>query len=248
MNSNNFNNDAIFLLIILFSNIVQGITGFAGTVLAMPVSLFFVDINVSKPILNVVGMVSGLYVCLVSHRHIQYKVAAKILVLMLPGILMGFYALRLLKDYETVQLKILGIFVLLIGVYNMLKAKMNIPNKSMRPLIADCFLFLAGLFHGMFVTGGPLLVIFLTGVIKDKSEFRATISFIWVVLNTIIFIQHAITGCFTTSTALLTVYAVPAMLLSMLIGNKIHNRMNQKLFLDLTNILLVLSGTSLLLK
>jgi len=34
----------------------------------------------------------------------------------------------------------------------------------------------------------------------------------------------------------------------MLIGNKIHNRMNQKLFLDLTNILLVLSGTSLLLK
>lgn len=37
--------------------------------------------------------------------------------------------------------------------------------------------------HGMFVSGGALLVIYATQVLKEKEEFRATVAPVWVVLN-----------------------------------------------------------------
>ena len=43
-----------------------------------------------------------------------------------------------------------------------------------------CILLAAGMIHGMFVSGGALLVVYATLVLKDKEEFRATVALIWV--------------------------------------------------------------------
>ena len=55
-------NYILFLLVILLTNIIQGITGFAGTILAMPPGLMLVGYPVAKPVLNVLGLLSGIYV------------------------------------------------------------------------------------------------------------------------------------------------------------------------------------------
>ena len=52
-------NYILFLLVILLTNIIQGITGFAGTILAMPPGLMLVGDPVAKPVLNVLGLLSG---------------------------------------------------------------------------------------------------------------------------------------------------------------------------------------------
>ena len=44
-------------------------------------------------------------------------------------------------------------------------------------------LIAAGIIHGMFVSGGALLVMYATLVLLDKSEFRATIAATWAVLD-----------------------------------------------------------------
>ena len=49
-------NYILFLLVILLTNIIQGITGFAGTILAMPPGLMLVGYPVAKPVLNVLGL------------------------------------------------------------------------------------------------------------------------------------------------------------------------------------------------
>ena len=38
----------------------------------------------------------------------------------------------------------------------------------------------AGVVHGMFVSGGALLVIYASGALKEKEEFRATMAMLWV--------------------------------------------------------------------
>ena len=53
-------NYILFLLVILLTNIIQGITGFAGTILAMPPGLMLVGYPVAKPVLNVLGLLSGI--------------------------------------------------------------------------------------------------------------------------------------------------------------------------------------------
>ena len=45
--------ELLFYIVILLANIIQGITGFAGTILAMPFSLILVGYDVAKPVLNV---------------------------------------------------------------------------------------------------------------------------------------------------------------------------------------------------
>ncbi len=45
----------LFLLVVFFTNIIQGITGFAGTMLAMPPSVMLVGFDTAKPILNALG-------------------------------------------------------------------------------------------------------------------------------------------------------------------------------------------------
>ena len=48
-------NEFLFYLVILLSNIIQGITGFAGTILAMPASLRLVGMGTAVPVLNLLG-------------------------------------------------------------------------------------------------------------------------------------------------------------------------------------------------
>lgn len=53
----------IFYIIIFLTNIIQGITGFAGTILAMSPSMILVGYDVAKPILNVLGIEYEAFIC-----------------------------------------------------------------------------------------------------------------------------------------------------------------------------------------
>ena len=50
----------IFLIVLFIANIIQAITGFAGTVLAMPASMFLLGIDDAKVVLNVMALISAL--------------------------------------------------------------------------------------------------------------------------------------------------------------------------------------------
>ncbi len=49
----------LFLLTVLLSNTIQVITGFAGAMLAMPVSIRLIGLEPAKAILNIATMVSA---------------------------------------------------------------------------------------------------------------------------------------------------------------------------------------------
>ena len=73
---------AVFFLVILLSNIIQGITGFAGTILAMPPSLMLVGYDTAKPVLNVLGLLSGIYVFAGHRKHVCWGELKKIVAVM----------------------------------------------------------------------------------------------------------------------------------------------------------------------
>lgn len=61
----------LFLLTVLLSNTIQVITGFAGAMLAMPVSIRLIGLEPAKAILNIVTMASG--VCGVGGQQTCFK-------------------------------------------------------------------------------------------------------------------------------------------------------------------------------
>jgi len=71
-------NYVLFFAVILISNIIHGITGFAGTLLAMPFGLMLVGYPVAKPILNVLAILSGFYVLLGKGNKVDWKELKKV--------------------------------------------------------------------------------------------------------------------------------------------------------------------------
>jgi len=240
----------LFLIVVLVTNIIQGITGFAGTVLAMPPSVLLVGFETAKPILNVLGILAGVYVVVTSYKYINKKEFIKCISVMLVGIIGGIFLRSLFTGNPSVLYKILGAVVIsvgLFGCYKLFIKKSEEPVKQ-NPVLSYALLIGSGIVHGMFVCGGPLLVSYLTGKLPDKKEFRATISAIWVVLNTIIMFDDIRAGYFNPDLLILLAVSAAVMFGGMVIGSILYKKMSRELFMKITFILLVISGASLFIK
>ena len=284
---------AVFFLVILLSNIIQGITGFAGTILAMPPSLMLVGYDTAKPVLNVLGLLSGIYVFAGHRKHVCWGELKKIVAVMAGGIVGGIFLKGFFAGRERALYALLGLFVVCLSLQGLHKlwrdwlgtqedaaagaeaaaeakaaagakaaeakaaagaktaeAKAAAEGKAAGPDKAGLYLLLglAGIVHGIFVSGGPLLIGYLTKRIQDKVSFRATISTVWVVLNTIILLDDIRSGLWNPELVKIQVASIPFLLAGMAVGSRLYAKMSQRLFMLITYVLLFVSGISLLIK
>lgn len=243
-------NTVLFYIIIFLTNVIQGITGFAGTILAMPPSLILVGYDVAKPILNVLGILAGVYVFVTQWKHVDWKQLKKVVIVMAIGIFGGFFLKNALAGYDAVLYKFLGIFVIFLAIHGFYSiygqrqrdTKEKTSWKSMLLLIG------AGIVHGMFVSGGPLLIGYLSNEIKEKTSFRATISTVWIILNSMILVQDICAGMWNAGLVMTQCISIPFLIAGMAAGSVLVKRMSQEIFMKLTYILLFISGILLMVK
>ncbi len=269
--------DAAFLLVIFLSNVIQGITGFAGTILAMPPGLMLVGYDVARPVLNALGLLSGIYVFAGNREKVCWAELKRIAAVMSAGIAAGLLAKGYFAGRESILYPPLGIFVLLLAIQGLAglwkagrqggpaasgsvlnsrkqgeegtgeRPDRKVPGKGSN-ILSWGLLGLAGFVHGIFVSGGPLLIGYLTKRLDDKKAFRATISTVWILLNSIILIDDIRTGLWGSELIKLQLISIPFFLGGMALGGKLVRRMSQNAFMIMTYILLMISGISLLLK
>ena len=240
--------EILFCIVVFLTNVIQCVTGFAGTVLAMPFSVLLIGYDTARPILNLLGLLASVYVAAVCFRHIQKKELVKMTGIMLVGMAAGIYLKRFFAGDPTLLYRTLGMIVIAFAVMN---AALFFAHKESARLPAPVSVLLltaAGIVHGMFVCGGPLLVTYASGKLRDKNAFRGTLSAAWVLLNGILFVSDWISGAFVPSTVKLSLVSVPILALALCLGNRIAKRIDRRAFLVLTYILMLVSGVSLLVK
>ncbi len=91
-------------------------------------------------------------------------------------------------------------------------------------------LFLGGIVHGAFATGGPLVVIYASRVLPDKARFRATLCLLWATLNTILVIDFARGSMFTRGFLARFAAMLPFLAAGVLVGERIHHRVDARIF------------------
>lgn len=233
-------NQILFLLVILLANTIQVLTGFAGNMLAMPFSIRLIGVNEAKTVLNVFTMVACIYLWWQNRAYMNKKVFTKIIVYMIAGMLLGIWLFDVLPT--DFLLTAYAVLIIAIALYKMFgKREVTVPAALMVVVILT-----AGIIHGMFVSGGALLVIYAVSVLKDKREFRATLSPVWVILAIILMFNHARSGFYTTTTISLIAWSMIPLVLSIWLGNRLFDKINQATFLKVTYVLLLISGISLL--
>ncbi len=245
----------LFLLVVLAANVIQCITGFAGTVLAMPFSIMLVGFDVAKPILNVLGIVASVIIVWQKKNYINKKEFIKITCIMLAGMVPGFLIVNRFSVNSGVLYKILGIVVIGFTALGIVRSRSQSKGGSKQhrggpfnDIVMYAVLLVSGVVHGMFVCGGPLLVVYANDKLKESDEFRSTVSAVWIVLNSINMFTDAGAGRFNKNTLVLLAVSTAVLFLAMFIGNLIYKHMNKKAFMALTYTLMAISGLSLLVK
>jgi uncharacterized membrane protein YfcA len=234
--------DILFLAVVFLTNIIQGITGFAGTVLAMPPGIFLQGIDTAKMVLNILGILSSIWIIFISYKDIDWKEVKKILVFMIIGVALGMKLFTLLP--LGFLLKIYAFFIILMALKGIfIKGEIQTPKWVLIGVI-----LLAGVVHGMFVSGGPLIMIYVAKKLKSKSSFRATLAVVWIVLNSYLAFSHYNQGVFTPENIKLLWMSIPPFAFGMIAGNILHYKMSQASFLKLSYILLSISGMALIVK
>lgn len=232
--------NVIFLCVLFIANVIQAITGFAGTVLAMPPAMSLIGIDDAKVVLSAMALLSGGLIAIQNYKHIDFKELAKMTIMMFVGMLVG------MKIYDFLPadtlLFIYGVIVIAIGIKNLVIKKELTFNK----IVGIVILLLSGIIHGMFVSGGTLLVIYAVQVLKDKNVFRATIAPIWLILNIYLLANYNMNGLITSSNVKLILVSIIPLFVAIWLGNKLQKRINQQLFLKIAYVLLIVSGLSIL--
>ncbi len=232
--------DILFFCVVFFANIVEAITGFAGTMLAMPPAMLLIGADTAKLALNAVAIFVSAGLTLKNYKHINVKQALIIIMFMSIGTLMGRYI------YSAAPLSFLmkfyGSFIIVIALQRMFSKKDIKLNKIMQIIVMIC----AGIIHGMFLSGGALLVFYAVAVLKNKTTIRATLSVVWLVINSFVFVQEIFAGNVTYQVLTYSAICIPFLILALFVGGALHKKIKQEFFLKLTYILLIISGASLI--
>ena len=246
----------LFFAVVFISNVIQCITGFAGTVLAMPFSIMLVGFDTAKTILNILGIAASVGVLAMNKKSFNKKEFAKITGIMIIGMVIGFVITNVFSVTAGILYKVLGVTVIIFTVIGCIRTfrkksdenqKVSVSDKK-SALISYCILIISGVVHGMFVCGGPLLIVYASERLKDKDEFRATVSSVWIVLNSVIMLTDINNGNLNADIIPLLAVSVIILFASVIVGNIIAKHMNKTTFMIITYILMGISALSLLLK
>lgn len=224
--------------------IVFGITGFGTALIAAPVLAQVMPVATIVPLLALLDCAAAATTGL----RFGNKVARHELKLLVPLMAVGSVigACLLLIIPPRPMMLILGVFVIGYAIYGFL---MPATAGHIRQPWVALFGTIGGVFSAMFGSGGFVYAIYLSRRLDDKDAIRATQSTLigWSTLTrVVIFATASIYSGW--SVPLLAICLVPAMLIGLFAGHRITLRLSREQFLRVLYLLLIASGSALILR
>jgi len=137
----------------------------------------------------------------------------------------------------------MGVVVTAVALWNLFGLKLSRPL----PLVLyHAINFAGGFAQGSLVCGGPFLVIYAARMVPEKSEFRATLSVAWLVLNLVLLVVYTATGAWQREMAPIIGAALPTVVFGTVLGIRLHDRIPQQPFRLMIFAVLLVSGLVLL--
>lgn len=238
-------------IIVLITNFQEGITGFGCTALALPfVALLLGDVELAKHILVPIAYMLALAIVIMSRKQIVWREYWRIVLLAGIGLPIGMWISKSLPK-EGMQWLLAAVFTL-IGIHGLIRESSRkgkqVPATGLKKTLLSGIVPLGGVMQGAFGSGGPLVVVYATRALVDKSSFRVTLCMVWVTLNTILLTDwirdpryHAI-----------NMHAMRAVLICMpftigglVLGNFAHHKVNETVFRRMVYAVLSASGMAM---
>jgi len=234
-----------YYILTFFAQTIEGLAGFGSTVMAIPFLSMAIGTAGAVALLAVNSFVSGGIIFFSHIKDVNWKEYVKVTLCVLPFIPLGIILYGALSPYEAALKLILGatiIFVGARGVWYWYVKKTEPPSLgSFGQYVA---LALGALTQGMFSAGGPLIVLYTSEKIKDKSAFRATMSALWFTVNSLaLVLRLLLLDIYTADTFVRAATCLPLLIAGILLGMFLHRRIDNTAFRKLIYVILLAGGT-----
>jgi len=228
--------------IVLIGHFIKGLSGFASALFAIPLLALFLDIKFVVPVFLLFDLVSGVILTFQNRRSIDKKTALLLLSGLVIGTAIGTY---FLISFGNEDLKrVFGVVVILFALRMLIWDNENI-KKRISKIWAPVSGLAGGCTGAMFGLNGPPLVLYLTHQLKDKQIFRATLYGIFFVDACYRLILYSFNKLITIEVIKFALYLTPFLLVGVLLGSKLHAKINENLFKKIIALILMVTGVFL---
>ena len=237
--------DALFMAgIVFFSYTAQSISGFGSTVIAVTLGAHFFPLHLLIPSLVFLDLLLNGYLTARYAGHIRQRILwVRIIPFMAAGVAAGLFLFDILDG--PVLKKILGLFVMMISAREVVFLY-TFSQKPVHPVVQKLFFALAGVIHGLYASGGPLVVYAASRLPLDKTGFRAVLTALWSILSALMTLYFLLNSQWTAETAILTLILFPGVAAGLIAGEILHKRLTERYFRFFVYIVLFAAGASLL--
>lgn len=231
---------------ILASSTIEAITGFGSIVIALSLGALLLPISAMLPVLVPLNIFMTGTIAWKNRRHIDKALLLKlVLPLMAAGTLAGYFLRPWLG--ESVLKTLLGALIVWFALRELWRLYRHVASRRHPAALSRALTFAAGITHGLFASGGPLLVYALAGTKLDKGGLRATLVTVWFSLNAGLTVAFALDGTLFPALPWVAVY-LPVLGAGYLLGEFLHHRLDERRFRQLVYVLLVVTGVALILR
>lgn len=237
----------IFAGIVALAFSVEATAGFGATMIAVALGTHLFALGEVLPVFVPLNIVVSSWLALRGRAFVDRRLLlTRILPLMGTGLAVGLLIFE--SAPHALLRRVFGAVVVVLAVLELRRlAREGQANPAITPRAATPALVGAGVIHGMFSTGGPLLVWALGRRLTEKRAFRATLACVFVVLASTLTLSYAANDRLDASTLLATATLVPVLIVALAVGEWAHHRIDEQRFRVLVYVLLLGAGTSSLL-
>lgn len=239
--------ELLLVLVVFVAFVVEAAAGFGATLITVTLGAHLLPIDAVLATFLPVNLALSAYVAGRHRRLIAWRLLlGGILPWMGLGLALGM-ALSWLKG-ETWLKVVFAAFVVALAAVELWRMRRagDAGSGALRPSIRAGVLGAAGVIHGLFACGGPMVVYVAGREVQDKGAFRSTLSALWLVLNTALCVSYAAGDQITAATLGRSAALVAPLLLGIIGGEWAHARAPERRFRVGVFALLLVAGAALL--
>ena len=227
----------LIILIIFIASTIFATFGFGDALLALPFLTMVIGLQKSTPLLALSGFTLALLLFGTGWKHIQWKVALRLVIGSLIGVPIGGWLLKHM-DKNLMQ-GIVGMVIALISIYNLFKPTFfKLESDKYAPI----FGFFGGILGGAFNTSAPPVVMF--GAMRAWSPlvFVGMMQAYFIPTDIFVISTHIGTGLLNAEVFKLYLWCLPFLFLAVFIGQQLKKKIPVEKFQKGVFVLILISG------
>lgn len=233
--------------VIAIAYVVFGLVGFGSTLVSAPVLAHLLPVSTVVPMLALTDLAASWSTGWRLSAHVVRHELWRLIPALFAGSALGAWLLFTLPLRWLMPL--LGAFVVLYALRGLRPAQIDQTPPPLPPRWAWWYGFAGGMFSALFGAGGWVYSIYLLRRIEDVQQVRATQTAVLMFSSLIRVGLFLLAGRLLDAQLLwLVLCLLPAVALGLYLGHHVGLRLNRKRFLQVLHTVLLLTGSSLLVR